>query len=406
MRIKTDNAHLPYAVVIDLDHFLGLQTARIFARHNIPVIGFVNNKHHYACKTKVCKSILQTDTKNEQLIKDLISLGKRFSQKAVLVPCNDVSVSIISKNRQHLQNYYHFSLPESDVLKMLMHKPSFYKYAVKNNFPVAPFHLITNENEAIEAANTIRFPCILKPSHRTSYWESNTNIKAFKIKTKTEFLKTYKLCSDWTDLLLAQEWINGKDSNNYSCNCYFDKNSNPIVTFIAKKLRQWPTETGNTSLGIECENEVVLNESLRLFKKVGLRGLGYLEMKRDEKSGKYYIIEPNIGRPTGRSALAEASGVELLYTMYCDLVGLPFPKNRKQKYINMKWIHLRGDFLSALTYWRRRELTIKEWFNSWRGAKAYAVFSWYDPLPFISEVNFGIYYLLRKIWRKLRQIKQ
>jgi predicted ATP-grasp superfamily ATP-dependent carboligase len=120
---------------------------------------------------------------------------------------------------------------------------------------------------------------------------------------------------------------------------------------------------------------------------VQYRGLGYLEMKRDARSGRYFIIEPNIGRPTGRSATAEAGGVELLYTMYCDALGWPLPANRIQTYQGVKWIYLRQDLQSVLHYWRRGDLTLKEWWQSWRGRKTYALFSWRDPGPFLSDLH-------------------
>ena len=101
-----------------------------------------------------------------------------------------------------------------------------------------------------------------------------------------------------------------------------------------------------------------------------------MEMKRDQRTGKHYIIEPNIGRPTGRSAIAEAGGVELLYTKYCDLVNLPLPTNREQKYEGVKWIYFMHDIQSSFYYWRRGELTIRDWWQSIRGSKNDAVFSW------------------------------
>ena len=61
-----------------------------------------------------------------------------------------------------------------------------------------------------------------------------------------------------------------------------------------------------------------------------------------------------------RSATAEISGVELLYTMYCDAIGWPLPANREQMYQGVKWIYLRHDFQSAFYRWRRGELTLKE----------------------------------------------
>jgi predicted ATP-grasp superfamily ATP-dependent carboligase len=77
--------------------------------------------------------------------------------------------------------------------------------------------------------------------------------------------------------------------------------------------------------------------------------------------------------------------VELLYTMYCDLLNLDLPENREQQYGSAKWIHLRRDLQSALYYWRQGELTLGDWMRSWRGPKAFALFSLRDPGPFLSD---------------------
>jgi predicted ATP-grasp superfamily ATP-dependent carboligase len=130
-------------------------------------------------------------------------------------------------------------------------------------------------------------------------------------------------------------------------------------------------------------NDIVLEESIRLFRSVNYHGLGYVEMKRDRRTGKHFIIEPNIGRPTGRSAIAEAGGVELLYTKYCDLLNLPLPANREQKYKGVKWLYFMHDIQASFHYWKRGELTIRDWWQSIRGSKNDAVFSWNDPAPFL-----------------------
>ncbi len=221
---------------------------------------------------------------------------------------------------------------------------------------------------------------------KTPTWEKNTKLKVYKVMNQEEALALYDQCSNWADMLMIQEWIEGNDAQLYSCNCYFNADSEPLVTFIARKIRQWPPETGTSCLGEECRNDFVLEESVRLFRGVNYRGLGYVEMKCDERTGKHYIIEPNIGRPTGRSAIAEAGGVELLYTKYCDSVGLPLPQQRKQNYQGAKWIYLRRDIQSALYYWRRGKLTLREWWHSLSGRKRYAVFSWTDPAPFLYDL--------------------
>ena len=379
--MKTLNT-IPYAIIVGLDCITGLQSARILARHGIPVIGLAKDPRNFCCKTKVCEKILQVDTASQDLIALLESLGKTLGQKAVLFPCTDMSVLTISRHRQRLVDSYHIALPEAEMVEMLMDKVSFYTYAQLNDLPIPKTFFLRNRVDAEVAASQLSFPCILKPPIKTPTWEKNTRAKVFKIGDRTEFLALYDQCSGWADMLMAQEWIEGDDANLYSCNCYFDAASEPLVTFIARKLRQWPPETGTSCLGEECRNDAVLEASLRLFRGVNYHGLGYVEMKRDRRTGKHFIIEPNIGRPTGRSAIAEAGGVELLYTKYCDLVKLPLPANREQKYEGVKWIYFMHDIQSAFYYWRRGELIFREWWQSIRGVKNDAVFSWTDPAPF------------------------
>lgn len=373
----------PYAIIIGLDCITGLQTARILAGHGIPLIGLAKDPNHYCCQTRLCERIIGVNTASEDFIETLEKLGAELDQKAVLFPCTDMSVLTISRHRQRLSNCYHVMLPDPEVVEMLMDKVSFYTYAQKEGLPIPKTFFLKNRSDAEAAADELNFPSIMKPPMKTPTWEKNSKAKVYKVASREDFLKQYDRCSGWADLLMVQDWIEGNDASLYSCNCYFDAHSEPQVTFIARKLRQWPPETGTSCLGEEVRNDNVLEESIRLFRSVNYRGLGYVEMKRDERTGKEYIIEPNIGRPTGRSAIAEAGDVELLYTMYCDVLGLPLPANRVQKYKGVKWIYLQHDIPSAVHYWKRGELTIRDWGRSIRGVKWDAVFSWSDPAPFM-----------------------
>jgi len=373
----------PHAVIIGLEYMQGLQAARILSKRSVPVIAIVKDRHHSNCRTNCCENIIEA---KEGFVDTLLALASTLLDKAVLFPCTDDSVLEVSRHREALAEKFHIRLPPSEVVETLIDKVQFYDFAIKNQFPIPNTFLLYNEDDLEKAAARINFPCVLKPYYRDSTWNENSTFKAFKVEAPEELVSLYRKYKQWTGCFIAQEWIEGRDTNLYSCNCYFDAQSKPLVTFVARKLRQWPPETGQSSLGEECRNDLVLEETLRLFQTIGFCGLGYLEMKRDERSGRFFIVEPNIGRPTGRSAIAEAGGVELLYTMYCDAIGSPLPANRKQQYGNVKWVHLRRDFQSAFYYWRRRELTLRQWFQSWRGRKAYALFAWDDPGPFLGDL--------------------
>ncbi len=342
MRAHSRNPHEPYAVVLGLDHnIIGLQTARILAHRGVPVIAIARDPTHWACRTNACERIVFGRT---DLLGALADVGATLEAKAVLYPCTDEHVLLASRNRDRLAPWYHVALPPADVLEMLIDKVRFYTFAQEAGFPIPPTVVVHGRQDLERAADTLTFPCALKPPSKSSEWRQRTRQKAIKVASAKELLHLYEQFADFPSALIVQSWIDGTESDLYSCNCYFDRDSRPLVSFVARKLRQWPPRTGQSSLGEECRNDTVLHDTLRLFRTVGLRGLGYVEMKFDPRRGEHFIVEPNIGRPTGRSAIAEAGGVELLYTMYSDIVGRPLPPNREQQYTGAKWVDIRRGF--------------------------------------------------------------
>ncbi|MGA7272429.1 MAG: carboxylate--amine ligase [Acidimicrobiia bacterium] len=390
----------PYAVVLGLDSMQGLQTVRILARRGVPVIGVAADPGHYACRTRECRVVVARD--RGELFDFLESFGKDLTTPAVLIPCQDGRVLSVSRARDELSQWYRIVLPDEATVEMLMDKDAFYRFAADRGFPIPETHFVRSRQDAIRAAETLTFPAILKPPFRTSRWTELTPAKAFTVSDKHDLLAVYDRVSDASETIIAQQWIPGGISELYSCNCYFSTEGELLVSFIARKIRQWPPDTGQSSLGEEVRNDVVLEESIRLLRSVGYRGLGYVEMKRDPRTDRYYIIEPNVGRPTGRSAIAEAGGVELLMTMFCDAAGLPLPDHRTQRYTGVKWIHLRRDLLSAVASMRKGELTVREWLRSLRGRKGYAVASWRDPGPFLAEIAQALAIAMGRIFRRKR----
>ena len=401
LSIKLRNPQKPYAILIGLDSMQGIQAARILAAHKVPVIALASDAKHHTCRTNVCEHVLIAK-KRVEILETLAALGPMLTQKAVLFPCEDSKVLTVSRYREQLEPWYHIVLPPAETVEMLMDKISFYTYAAENGLAVPKTYVLRSRADAEAAAEALSFPCAMKPPYRTSAWTAHTSLKAFKVESPKKLLALYDEYHEFAEALIAQQWIEGGETELYSCNCYYDANHEPVVTFIARKLRQWPPKIGQSSLGEECRNDVVLEESLRLFDNVNYRGLGYVEIKRDVPTNSYFIVEPNIGRPTGRSAIAEAGGVDLLYTMYCETVGLPLPPNRTQTYQGVKWIHVRRDTQAALAGWWRGELTLLDWWRSVRGRKGYALFSWRDPMPFLSDLVDLMRLLLSSEERKKR----
>jgi D-aspartate ligase len=379
---RREGGAVPRAIVIGLDCPTGLQTARLLADRDVPVIGIARNVRHACARTNVCERVIAADIGGPELIETLRQLGEELDTPAVIFPCTDMSVLLTSRQRGELAEHFHLVLPDAAIVEMLVDKGRFHAFAQEVGLPIPTTFSLHTRGDAERAAGALRFPAVLKPAVKTPEWERATRAKVYRVTSGDELLAIYDQCSGWSESFVVQEWIAGDDTEHYTCNAYFGSDSEPLATLTTRKLRQWPPTGGQACLSVEVRDDEVLETTVDLFRRVGHRGLGYLEVKRDPGTGQYVIIEPNVGRPTGRSATAEAAGVEMLYTMYCDALGRPLPAHRSQTFRGVKWIYFRRDVQAAVYHWVRGELRLSEWVESWRGPMVEALFSWRDPMPF------------------------
>jgi D-aspartate ligase len=383
----------PAAVITNLEGFVGFQTARLLRRHGIPVVALADRPRDPLCRTRSVEAVFDAGPDGSDMVQVLRDIAPLFPVRPVLFPCSDVAVAAISGARESLD--YRLLLPDHDVIELLTDKSRFLAHAEKIGVSVSPYRLLLTREDAAAAAAMLRYPLVMKPFRSNAAWGARTGQKALRVFDADGVLALWDVAApDYP--VLAQEWVEGGDDHLFSCNAYYGADGTPLVTFVARKLRQWPPHTGMSSLGLECRNDDVLNAALKLFGSVPYRGFAYLELKQDALTGRHYAIEANIGRPTGRSPIAEAGGVEFVYTAYCDALGLPLPSARVQRYGDAKWIYFARDLVSAWYYHRRGELTLREWWRSVRGVRADAVFSWSDPLPFVLDSLSGFTRVLHR----------
>ena len=383
-----DSPRRPTAVVIALDCITGLQTTRILAARGVPVIGIAADRGHFCARTRLPERIVTSPTSGEELIVTLERLaasGALGDQPAVLIPCSDAAVLAISRWRDRLCGPYRFVLPEHDTVELLMDKIRFAEHATATGLPIPETHVLRSRSDAEAIAPTFGYPAVLKPPIKTAAWMAATKAKVFRVDTPDELLATYDRFADTSDALIAQAWIDGDESQLVSANAYFDRDGVARAMFIARKIRQWPPETGTSCLGVEVRDDATRDVCLRLFGEVGYSGLAYVEVKVDAATGRRLIVEPNVGRPTGRSAIAEQGGVELLMSAYLDALG-EAPPVTEQTYGGAKWIYWRHDLQAALQQMVAGRLGPVAWWRSVSGPKYEAVFDRRDPAPFAADV--------------------
>ena len=267
----------------------------------------------------------------------------------------------ISRHRDRLAPWYRVALPAHDVVEMLMDKVGFLRHAQENGLPIPGTVIIDDVGPTPSAPpGRLRFPVALKPPLKSALWQAHTSAKAFQVDDAGGLLEVYDRVAPWSDRFIAQEWVDGRRRRPVLVQLPTSGRARARwSTFVARKLRQWPPHTGTSALGRRCRNDEVLQGDAAALRG---RRLPRPRLRRDE-AGRAHRAAPTSSSPTsagppGRSAIAEAGGVELLYTAYCDMVGLPLPAARHQRYVGAKWIDDRRDVQSALYFFRRGELSV------------------------------------------------
>jgi predicted ATP-grasp superfamily ATP-dependent carboligase len=322
------------------------------------------------------------DFRGEGLLECLLDLGRTLPTKGILFPSGDISLELVSERREALADYFTFALPTKDVMRLILNKQAFYRFAEQHGFLVPRTYWPRDTGEVEEISSEVPFPCIIKPCQPDAAWrKSFPDTKLFEVSSAQELLSCYRSLSTLYPALLIQEVIPGPDSALCFSLTYFD-GQNVLGMFTGRKLRQFPPFYGTSSMAESCWNPWVADETVRLLRALGYRGYGSAEFKWDPRDEQFKMIEltPRTWFPHG---LSTACGLNLPYVMYRHLCGLPVEE--QPKFVEgVKWIHEERDVQSALRMWRLGQLSIREWLRSYHGRRAYALAAWDDPGPIVA----------------------
>lgn len=316
---------------------------------------------------------------------------------AVIFPCSDSTIEMVSRYREQLSDYY--ILPESndDLMLAMLDKAETYKIADRIGIP-APKTWCVNSVEDLESiVPDIPFPCALKPRFSHEYRGRNILKKLFVVNNKEELFaefkgmhelgKKYKFRSD----LILTDIIPGFGENQFqSYYSYMDENGEPLMHFTKRKLRQYPIDSGNGTYHMTDWNPKVAELGLKFMKESGYLGLGAIEFKLDPRDGILKLMENN-PRLTNATELIIRSGFDIALFVYNRLVGKELPPyDNYTKGATL--IRPFRDFLSFRQAHKLGKTTWKSWLKSVARKHYFESFSWKDPMP---SLMLGLYLIKR-----------
>ena len=396
-----DDNSTPVVVLVSGDHG-SLGIARSLGRMGIPVYGV--DSHLLApcffsryCKGKFVWDIDKHDTR--ETLAFLQNVSRTIGTRPILITTNDPATVFVADNSSYLQAWFLLPDQSAGLVRALADKKQMYTLAKQHRIPTAETVFPTSRQDVLEFLERALFPIMLKGIDGFRLWK-RTGRKMFIVSNERELLERYDAAEDpECPNLMIQEYIPGGDDTVWMFNGYFNRESECLIGFTGKKIRQCPVHTGSTSLGICLANDEVEKTTKRFMKSVGYRGILDIGYRYDARDGKFKVLDVNPRIGSTFRLFAAANGMDVARALYLDLTGQPVPSGTTLP--GRKWIVEDIDLLSCYHYHREGSLTLRGWLRSLRGIHEAAYLAKDDLLPLLPLcVNRGAE-LVKRVFRRL-----
>ena len=151
---------------------------------------------------------------------------------------------------------------------------------------------------------------------------------------------------------MLQEFIPGGPGHDWFFHGYCDASSTCRPAFTGVKERSYPADAGLTSLGRSAPNDDLREEITALLARLGYRGLLDLDIRLDERSGQYNLLDFNPRLGAQFRLFRDTAGTDVALAAYLDLTGQPIPPGEQVN--GRRFLVENYDPISALALLARR----------------------------------------------------
>lgn len=365
-----------------------LGVVRSLARAAVPTFVLGISRACPAAWSRHARFVCIRNLEGKPLIDALVALGTRLKRRPVLILTADQSVETVSACLEEIQAVYRICLPAHDTVRALSDKALFQKFSEREGFPVPRGVVLTREDELDDLAS-LTPPLILKPASKSLVLKGIVE-RAVRAGTLQEARTAAGRMLKRANPVLAQEWINGADSDIFFTLFSCGADGRVLSLFVGRKLVSSPPAIGSTAIctaATESREELVaLTE--RFLERTHYRGLGSLEFKRESSSGRFQIVEPTVGRTDWQEEIATLCGQNIPLLTYRAAVGEPDAYDYRMTACPARSIAWRA----SMGHRRPRGQ------SRLRAAEVDGYWRWSDPVPAL--YYYGYERFVRRIWRR------
>ncbi len=356
-----------------------LSVARSLGRSGVRVYA-LNTPEAYVCSSRYCQTLKLSGGGEDIRAWGEYLLGPESASLhgAVLLACSDAELEFMAHNREALAARYRLDLASAEAHLCVLNKLSTYRKAEAAQIALPRYWAPRTREEVEHLRETLPFPLVVKPLYSHAYRKQFTQKLVIAHDFETVCKAVHSARAAGLDVMLV-EMIPGPDSLLCSYYTYLDESGAPLFHFTKRVVRRSPPVFGGGSYHVTDWIPEVKELGLRFFQAVGLRGLGNVEFKLDERDGGLKLIECN-ARFTEANCLVMASGLDLPLLVYNRLVGRPLPPLTSYRKGVRLWYPIE-DYRAFRQLRRQGQLSLLQWFVDLAHRKTLPYFRWSDPWP-------------------------
>ena len=392
------------AVVLKFDpnvmHHGGLGAIRSLGRMGVPVYAVQESSWSPAAHSRYLRGQVLWQPAGmaaDRISAGLLRLAELIGRPSVLIPTDDAASIFLAEHADQLHGRFLFAAPPPGLPRQVAGKQSLHRLCAELDFPSPRSCQPASELQALRAAADFGYPVVAKLA---SPWQSSARQLSTQIIGTAEDLRTaWRAAQDSQAGLMLQEYIPAGPGSDWFFHGYADAASRCRPACTGLKDRSYPAHAGLTSYGRCVPNWQLRDQATGLLARLRYRGIADLDLRLDSRDGQYKLLDFNPRLGAQFRLFTGPGGLDVVRAAYLDLTGQPV--TGADPVPGRSFMVESYDPLTAISYWRRGQLGLRDWLAAARGADETAWFARDDLRPFeLMCVRMGWRMLSRPIARR------
>lgn len=366
----------------------GLNVVRALGLGGIPVIVASADNGEPARHSRHCAAhwSLPPLAQPAAMLDRLESLAARLAGLHMRMPplffSNDEYLRFVLEHRERLERRFSLLLSDDEVAHALLDKARFADFARERGLPVPEAFSWDGADGPPLAGHA--GPVLVKPAEKLGPADVSAvgalfgANKALVRENGAAVLGDARIAA-LRERLVFQEYVEGDDRELWCFDAVADEHGAVLASHTGRKLRCAPPLTGDSSYIELARNEELDRLGRDIAAKLPLRGIFNMDLKRDARTGRWYLLEVN-ARCNLWLYMGAMNGVNLARVLYRYLLHRERPGSMRMR-PRYRWIDFALDRAAYRDLARAGKISRRAWLASLLQPKVYSVFAWHDPAP-------------------------